>query len=260
MQKTRIFTSGAYFSVLAASVIIAILYAYGQWNLDFLYVLSNGLPPILAFAAVMMSVMGGVKLGIARNDRWVLIWLGYTLGLFFWFLGEFTWAVYSLVLSVPIPYPSIADGFWIFGYPFFFIALLLQSWPFRAALTSKQTAVGLVSMSVITAGVLAVLVPPVLVGTEEFLTKLVSLAYPLLDVLLLAVAVPVFMLFREGTLWKPSLFIVLGIILTLVADIFFSLTTLNGTYYNGHPLELFFHWSYLAFTLGFYLRLKRSRV
>ncbi len=260
LQKTRIFTSRAYYWVLAATAIIPILYLYGEWDPDFLYVLSNGLPPVLALPPVIFAFMALLKLGKTRDERALLIWLGYASGISFWFLGEFTWAVYSILLGVPIPYPSIADAFWLVGYPCFLIALSLQSWPFRAALSPRQIAAGLVSVSVLTIGVLVILVPPIVFGAEELLTKAVSLAYPLLDVLLLVVAVPVFTLFKEGTLWRPSLFVMVGIILTLIADTLFSWTTLQGIYYNGHPLELFYHWSYLAFTLGFYLKLKETRI
>ena len=47
-------------------------------------------------------------------------------------------------------------------------------------------------------------------------------------------------------------------ILTFLGDILFSWTTLNGVYYDGSFLELFFHWSYLMFAYGFYLRLRQS--
>jgi hypothetical protein len=41
-----------------------------------------------------------------------------------------------------------------------------------------------------------------------------------------------------------------------VADLLFSYTTLQGTYYNGHPLELFYHWGYILYALAFYVHTK----
>lgn len=102
--------------------------------------------------------------------------------------------------------------------------------------------------------------PPILAEEQEIVTLTVSLAYPFLDILLLSITLPAFLLFMKGTFWKPLLFIIVGILLTLIADLLFSWTTLNGSYYNGHPLELFSHWSYLAFAFGFYLRLKQARM
>jgi hypothetical protein len=36
-------------------------------------------------------------------------------------------AAYTLVLDVEIPYPSIADVFWLSGYAFLFLALLIYA-------------------------------------------------------------------------------------------------------------------------------------
>jgi hypothetical protein len=35
-----------------------------------------------------------------------------------------------------------------------------------------------------------------------------------------------------------------------------SYTTLQETYYDGHPLELLFHWGYILFALAFYTHMK----
>ncbi len=33
------------------------------------------------------------------------------IGLFCWFIGEITYMTYQFILNVPVPYPSIAEGF-----------------------------------------------------------------------------------------------------------------------------------------------------
>jgi len=106
--------------------------------------------------------------------------------------------------------------------------------------------------------ILAVLLPPSIAGEQSLLSVAVSLAYPILDVVLLTMAIPLLVFFMRGVFWRPMLVVVFGIILTLLGDILFSLTVLEGTYYDGHPLELFFYWSYLAFALGFYLQATRK--
>jgi hypothetical protein len=63
--------------------------------------------------------------------------------------------------------------------------------------------------------------------------------------------------FRSGTFWKPVLYVTIAIILTLVADLLFAWTSTIGTYYTGHPIDLLYQWSYLAFAFGFYLRIKQ---
>jgi hypothetical protein len=81
---------------------------------------------------------------------------------------------------------------------------------------------------------------------------IVSAAYPILDTLLLSVAVPVFILFRRGIYWRPMLFVILGIMFQLIGDLVFAQTVLSGTYYPGSPTDLVFDCSYLLLALGFY--------
>jgi hypothetical protein len=84
----------------------------------------------------------------------------------------------------------------------------------------------------------------------------VSLAYPFLDTLLLAVAIPVFLVFRKGSYWRPTLFVILGIMLQLVGDLLFNQAFFSGTYYAGSPTDLIFDYSYLMLALGFYKGLR----
>ena len=108
---------------------------------------------------------------------------------------------------------------------------------------------------------LAVLIPPSYASETEqdWVSLVVSLAYPLLDVGLLVVALPILFLFGKGSFWRPFLFVTVGLIMAFIGDILFSWATLNNFYYNGSYVELFFHWSYLSLAYGFYLRLRHGR-
>lgn len=249
----------AEYSTLLAALLTVVIYAYGQSDLDFLHVASNILAPVLAFLALEFAVLLMVERGIRKGATVSAIWVGYSLGMLAWFLGESAWTTYVLLLGVEIPYPSIADAFWLAGYLPFFWALLLQFWPYREELSSREVVLGGIFILGLASALLVILVPPVL-AEEDLVTQVVSLAYPLLDAVLLVTALPTFILFRKGTFWKPTLAIILGILLSLAGDLLFSLTTLYGAYYDGHPLELLFLWSYLMFALGFYTRLRTSRV
>ena len=248
----------AYVLTLTAAAIIGVLYYYGQWNPVFLYVASNALPPILAFTAAMMALLALKKSKLNWRDRYWVVWTSYTAGMALWFLGEVVWAIYALLLNVPVPYPSIADIFWLAGYPFFFWALFVQVWPFREAFSRRSKILGPLGMLVLAGAALSFLLPSILATEESLPSIIIAASYPVFDVLLLAVAVPVLLLFRQGKFWKPVLFVILAIIMTLVGDLWFAFGTLTGSYFNGHPLELLFLWSYLAFALGFYMKLKQG--
>jgi hypothetical protein len=60
----------------------------------------------------------------------------------------------------------------------------------------------------------------------------------------------------NGKLGKSWLLINLGILSNVCGDILFSYTTLQETYYNGHLLELFYHFSYIFFLLASYIHTK----
>ncbi|NWG10830.1 hypothetical protein HXY33_03640 [Candidatus Bathyarchaeota archaeon] len=72
-----------------------------------------------------------------------MIWLCFTVGLFLWFVGEAIWMGYAVILGVEIPYPSVADAFWLIGYIPLFVALYLYVRLFGAALTRKDLVVSL---------------------------------------------------------------------------------------------------------------------
>lgn len=244
--------------MLALAAVTGIGYLLAQTNEEFLYLLSNGLPPLLAFAVVVTAMAGLIRYGVSMKNRVSIVWLGYSLGMLLWLLGESTWAVYTLWYSIPIPFPSPADVFWLAGYVPLMCAMVIQAWPFREFFASRKM-LALISLVLVTAGLLLVaLIPPTYASEigNSLIEVVVSLAYPLFDVGLLVVALPLLFLYGRGTFWRPFLFVTVGLILAFFGDILFSWATLSGVYYNGSYLELFFHWSYLAIGYGFYRRFR----
>jgi hypothetical protein len=244
--------------LLTAAAVIGMVYVLAQADRGFLFLLSNGLPPILAFIAFTMAAAGLIRNGVHRGDRVSTVWVAYSIGMLSWFLGESTWAIYALWYSIPDPFPSIADVFWLAGYVPLMLAILIMAWPFREFLVSRRMQ-AVILASFVSAGLLLVMLIPSTYATSiggGFVSVVIGFGYPLLDVALLVVALPILFLYGRGTFWRPFLFTTVGLILTFVGDFLFSWASLNGVYYDGSYLELFFHWSYLALAYGFYLRLK----
>jgi len=179
-----------------------------------------------------------------------------------WFLGECGWAVYTMVLNIEIPYPSVADVFWLSGYVPLFIALLLYVQLLKPAISTKiflwATAID-TSISVM---VFSPIIIPILLeasGQDLGLTIL-NLAYPSLDIILflttllgLLVLTTTRLKGRLGVAWH---LMNTAILLNVFGDVAFAHTTSSETYYNGHPLELLFLYSYIFFTLAFYVHKK----
>jgi hypothetical protein len=111
------------------------------------------------------------------------------------------------------------------------------------------------------------IIPPLLLSISakasavNLTTLLVDLAYPLLDLSLLAQAMLGLLVFTttelRGKIGYVWLLINGGIIMNVFGDIIFSYANLQNTYYSGHPLELFFHLGYLFFILSFYTHTKK---
>jgi len=235
---------------------LALIYAFQRFYPESMSFFSNVFPPVIAGTAVVSSGLALRKYGRNLRERFSLIWLGFTLGMLLWFLGETCWAIYALLLNVEIPYPSIADAFWLAGYVPFFIALQQYVKTFASVLSRRI--LGTIMFSVFASSVLvsAILITPIIGAEQDLVTLLVDFAYPLLDLVLLAAAILGLAIFSKGSLGKSWLLINAGISLDVVADILFSYTTAQGIYYNGHPLELLYHCGYILFTLAFYAHKK----
>jgi len=187
------------------------------------------------------------------------IWLGFALGMLLWFLGELGWAVYTMVLNVEIPYPSIADVFWLLGYVPLFIALLLYIQIIQPAISLRLFSIAAIIVIAGAVSVFMSLMIPVLATSSEqdFVTLSISLAYPALDLMLFLEAILGLLVFTftplKGRIGAAWFIMNAAILATAIADLAFSYTNLDGTYYNGHPLELLYHVSYLLFALAFFV-------
>ena len=227
-----------------------------------MYTFSNISSPIIAGVAALSSFFALRRYWDKIGSRISRIWLCFTLGMLLWFLGEPCWASYAMFLNVEIPFPSIADVFWLSGYLPLFIALLLYVEIFQPAITFKLFLVAGAIVASMSAIIFSSLMIPVLANAsqQDMVTLGVSLAYPALDLFLFLEAILGVSVFtitklkgRIGVAWH---FMNAAILLNVIADMAFSYTTLNNTYYDGHPLELLYHFGYMLFALAFYVHQK----
>lgn len=115
----------AYLACLITAVGIAVVYGFQSFYLDSIETFSNIISPLIAGIAVFSSFYALKIYWINIQSQLSRIWLCFTIGTLLWFFGELGWAVYTFVLNVEIPYPSILDAFWLSGYVPLFVALLL---------------------------------------------------------------------------------------------------------------------------------------
>jgi hypothetical protein len=237
-------------------VTLTLLYVFQGYYMDFLAFISNILAPVIAGAAVIISGFSVQKYWNKAGESFSMVWLCFTIGLFLWFVGEAMWMGYALILGVEIPYPSVADAFWLIGYIPFFVALYLYVKLFGAALSRKTLAISVAATIILTLLVSAALITPIVGAEEDLTTLIVDFAYPLLDLGLFSISLLGLLIFLKGKLGKSWLLINAGILSNVAGDMLFSYTTAQDTYYNGHLVDLLFLFGYIFFLLAFYIHTK----
>jgi len=246
--------SKAYLLAAGPCIMVTALYLVLQPFSNLLYILSNTNTPVFSLVPVAVAFYGlsryrGDK-WLGRSEKWLL------LGFAFWSLGEFAWSFYALYLQIPIPYPSIADAFWLTGYPFFLVGMAIFIWPFKSSIRKQTMLIAITVSAISTAFITIFLVLPVISSSSDIVEEVVGLAYPFMDIGLLFSSIMGFLLFRGGKIARAWYWMALGATLTALADILFSYTTSVNIYYDGHPLEVMYAYGYIAFGLALYERMK----
>lgn len=241
---------------LLVTIVLVLVYALQGYYPDFIYLFSNAFPPVIAGAAVVIALFSLVKYWHKPKEQFSLVWFCFASGLFLWFLGETLWAIYTLFLGVELPYPSVADIFWISGYIPFLVALLLYVKIFSSAISKKIFSASVLITLSLAFLVFTTLLAPVLSEVENLAVMFMDFAYPILDLTLFYLAFLGLLIFWKGKLGKSWLFITLGILCDVCADMLFGYATAQGTYYAGHLADLLFDLAYLFLLLAFYIHLK----
>ena len=187
--------------------------------------------------------------GVVRHrpgDR--LPWLLFALGQGLFVVGDLIFSLYDVVLHES-PFPSAADGLYLAAYPALAGGLVVlvrrrrsgQDW--AALLDAAIVTVGLGSLS------WAMLMAPYTRDPSLSRPELaISLAYPLADVLLLAVAVR--LLFGGGRRSASLLLVGLSLASLLITDAVYGWLSLHGRYVSGGPLDVGWIVSYALFGLA----------
>ena len=211
------------------------------------------LPGILVVLNLLMNHKFGVsgKHGIA--------WILFTCFSISWFAAETTWLLYDLYFEID-PFPSSADIFYISGYPFLFVFMLFYLKPVRKGISWKMVAVAMsVSVMILTVSMTVALwgieFDHITIPNEKesvILGFIVSLAYPVLDAIVLVPAILGLLLFFKGQVSFLWSLICLAILSVSIADAAFVVGHLEDFYHTGHHIDILFLWPYVLMSFGVY--------
>jgi signal transduction histidine kinase len=183
--------------------------------------------------SAVLAILAGVWL---HRPRKPLPWLLVAAGQFLWIAGDATWNYYEVVLHRSVPFPAAPDVFYLAGYPLAAAGLVL----FIRHRAPGRDRAGLIDAAIVTTG-LALLVwnylsaPYAHDSSLSLAGRIVSVAYPLADVLLIAVLVR--LLVTPGSRQR-SQFLLLGfLVATLTADVIYSVLALFYAYNTGDLVD-----------------------
>lgn len=242
-------------------------------GLILVYFLTAGHNSYLTFVSgFSRSILAGISLlssGLTLRHYWrsldsplSRIWLCFTIGMAFWFISEISWTTQTLILGMPNPYPSIASVYRLIGYGALFMSVFVYLGIFHNVVSGKIVAIS----GAVTLPTCAGIIPSILLlargklSTMNPATVFVTVAYPLFDLLLFAQAMLGLLVFTitglRGRVKGAWILLNAGILMNVFGDLLLSYTNLKEIYYQGHPLELFFHAGYIFFALAFYTHTK----
>lgn len=210
--------------LLVGAVLIATYFLSGAPHLQ------NVLYEVIGGSAVAAILVGVWVHRPAQRTPWLFLALGAGLLV----AGDVLWTV--LAWFGPVPFPSVADVVYLSAYPFLAIGLLRLRRP-RAA---RGDLARLLETAIITIGFALigwskVIEPSALAPGLTLGERVVSTAYPLVDLLMIAALVRL-----AVGVWSRTpayALLVAGMLSTLFADVVYAVQAVNGTYYTGHPVD-----------------------
>ena len=229
-------------ALLATGLVILIATSFGKEIVkivsDIMYVAITG----IFVAASSLMVLRFRKIGSHAKA-----WLFFLATSIAWCIAETLWAVYELVYKQN-PFPSMADVFYIIGYPLFFGFLIYYLKPIRSAITKKMVVAAIIISA-------SVAIPSMYMAysfdpTISLLENVLTTAYPLGDAIIFIPALIGIVLFFRGEVNFTWSLVCTGIFCFTIGDLGFQYAQFSNTYYTGHPADIVLMWSYILFTFG----------
>jgi len=236
------------FGILLILFLISVLLYTFQPLGDQFYIICDLTVIIFSFLSFVFGLYAYEFYGFSSIKGKALLFL--TLGVFFWFLGETTWGVYEIVLGIEAPVASVADMFWLIGYPLF-LAGFYYVWKIASTSISKKRLLILSVLIIAICSFMTYISTPILTDTEMSSAEKISTAgYVIGDTLILVALMVAVTYLLGGKFAKGWSIILLSIFLMSVADIYYM--NFLEVYKAGNLIDLFWDLSYILLAFGFF--------
>ena len=175
------------------------------------------MPQTVAYTAIAVSsvvaLVAGASLRLERRAR--RPWYLFALGTLAFAIGDSIFDAYAIGGGT-VPFPSAADWIYLSAYPILFAGMALLIWPFGRL----QGRFILLEAAIVTAGFVLVqwifVLEPLARSEESVLERSISVAYPAMDILLVATLAP--LLISRVARSRAFVLLTAAILTLLVAD------------------------------------------
>jgi len=237
------------FYVFLVVYFITIVAIYFTLKGDLLFILVALIYPTTSLMALPIYGLFARDLGFSWDDKFSIFIVFLAISTFFFFAGDAIWCwYYNLLLGIEVPYPSIADIFYVLDYVFSIPAIYIYTYNIYKIsgirLTRNEKVIGIAIILLLTIPVGIILFQSIIeeiieiASFEDLLVVLLDTFYVVGDIVLFILALYGFY-FLRGKIGRVLGLVLISIILVIVYDLAFAILTMKGLYYDGHPVELF---------------------
>jgi hypothetical protein len=245
--------------MLAFSIAVAVSRILLAERSETITIINDVAAVLCALIATILFV--GVWLSTSSKDISKKIWGQIVVGMVAWTVAEGTWAYYEVILGQEVPYPSLADSFWLFGYVMFYVALLSQYRLFQTTPTRPQK-LAIAWLVIVFSLIVSFLVLYPIIESfdpQKVLESLLNIAYPLSDLVLLILTLAIIFSLEQGRFALTWRLLGLGLVFMSTADLMFSYASWNEIYFPEGRLnsitllvDTLYYVSYLTLGLAAY--------
>jgi diguanylate cyclase (GGDEF)-like protein/PAS domain S-box-containing protein len=202
------------------------------------YAVSSPVLKVVTFGVLGVAPVVAVVAGVRRyRPSCPTAWYLFAAGQLAFTVGDMIFYVHEYLLRQEPPFPSVADVFYLATYPCLIIGLLLlvkRRTPGRDRASLVDALIVAVSMGLLSWEFL--MVPYLRDPDLTLLQRLTSLAYPMMDMLVLAVTARLWSDrgVRNGSFHLLSF----SLVPLVVADTLYGLIQLTGTWRLGSPVDI----------------------
>jgi len=251
-------------AVAAGLIVLAAIYAYGfEGGSLQARLVRHMLATVLQILAPLVAGIGclAATRAYASGDRERTVWTTGAVAALAWTVGRVVFAGYQWWGGTALPYPSIADGFFVAFYILLAIALALE---IRLVVPMVDRQVRLILLALGVAGWalgFVYVLEPIVLSPAATIQKLLAAFYPTIAVFLIPAGLIPALGFRGGTSAYPWLAVAASALCLAAASLGYAFLTWYDLYSDVHSINALWIAGFIFLAVGgFWQRMVQEEV